>query len=84
MPPAVPLVINWTNRDYCETVYGGSEPEQIADRFSRGDPEAPAKLLKSWRQESISHRMPRKIEKQKNLPKRVAGFIAMVMKELRD
>jgi hypothetical protein len=84
MPPAVPLVMNLTNRDYCEMVYGGSEPEQIADRFSRVDPEAPAKLLKSWRQESISHRMPRKIEKQKNLPKRVAGFIAMVMKELRD
>ncbi len=83
MPPAVPLVMNLTNRDYCETVYGGSEPEQIADRFSRVDPEAPAKLLQSWRQEKISHRMPHKIEKQKNLPKRMAGFIAMLTKELR-
>lgn len=84
MPPAVPLVMNLTNRDYCETVYGGSEPEQIADRFSQVDLEAPAKLLQSWRQENISHRMSRKIERQKNLPKRVAGFIAMAIKELRD
>ena len=35
MPPAVPLVMNLANREYCETVYGGSELEQIADRFSR-------------------------------------------------
>jgi hypothetical protein len=82
MPPAVPLVMNLTNRDYCETVYGGSEPQQIADRFSRVDPEAPAKLLQSWRQENISHRMPRRIEKQKDLPKRVAGFIAIAITEL--
>jgi hypothetical protein len=82
MPPAVPLVMNLTNREYCETVYGGSEPVQIADRFSRVDPEAPTKLLESWRQERISHRMPHRIEKQKDLPRRVAGFIAMVTKEL--
>lgn len=84
MPPAVPLVLNLNNRDYCETVYGGSEPGLIADRFSQIDPKGPAKVLQSWRQERISHRMPNKIEKQKDLPKRVAGFVAMVIEELRD
>ena len=82
MPAAVPLVMNLTNREYCETVYGGSEPAKLADRFSRVDPGTPTKLLQLWRQERISHRMPRKIEKQKDLPRQVAGFIAMVTKEL--
>jgi hypothetical protein len=84
MPPAVPLVMNLTNREYCETVYGGSEPGQIADRFSRVDPQAPVKLLESWRQDRISHRMPHKIEKQENLPKRLAAFFAMVINKFRD
>jgi len=70
MPPAVPLVMNLTNRDYCKTVYGGSEPAKLADRFSWVDPGAPTKLLQSWRQERISHRMPHRIEKQKDLPQR--------------
>ena len=47
MPPAVPLLRNVSNRNYCETVYGGSEPEHIAVRFSRVDPESAAKLLTS-------------------------------------
>jgi len=84
MPPAVPLVMNLTNQEYCETVYGGSEPERIADRFCQVDPQIPVKLLQSWRQERISHRMPHNIEKQKNLPKRLAGFFAMAVRELRD
>jgi hypothetical protein len=84
MPPAVPLVMNLTNREYCETVYSRSEPEQIADRFSRVDPQVPVKLLQSWRQDKISHRMPHKIETQENLPKRMAGFFAMIIKEFRD
>jgi hypothetical protein len=82
MPPAVPLVLNLNNRDYCETVYGGSEAEQIADRFSRVDPDGPAALLESWRQETISHRMPRKLEKLRNFPGRVARFISMAVTEL--
>jgi len=84
MPPAVPLVLNLNNRDYCDTVYGGSDAQRIAERFSRVDPQDPATLLKSWRQENISHRMPRKLEKLRNLPERVARFITVAVKELRD
>jgi len=84
MSPAVPLVRNLSNRDYCETVYGGSEPEHIAARFSRVDPEGPAKLLQSWRQETILHRIPRKLEKQTNFPEQLARFISMAIKELHD
>lgn len=84
MPPAVPLVLNLDNRDYCDTVYGGSDAQQIAERFSRVDPQNPATLLESWRQENISHRMPRKLEKLRNLPERVARFITVAVKELRE
>jgi hypothetical protein len=84
MPPTVPLVFNLANRDYCETVYGGSTPEHIADRFSRVNPQGPAKLLKSWRQEKNSHRIPRSLENLKHLPKRVANFISLAIKVLRD
>jgi hypothetical protein len=84
MPPAVPLVLNLNNRDYCDTVYGGGEAEQIAERFSRVDPQDPATLLESWQQENTSHRMPRKLEKLRNLPQRVARFISVAIKELRD
>ena len=84
MPPAVPLVLNLKNREYCDTVYGGSDAQQIAERFSRVDPQGPATLLESWRQENISHRMPRKLEKLTNLPERVARFITVAVKELRD
>jgi hypothetical protein len=84
MSPAVPLVRNLSNRDYCETVYGGSEPEHIAARFSRVDPEAPVKLLTSWRQETILDRIPRRLEKLTNLPERLSRFISMAITELHD
>jgi hypothetical protein len=82
--PAVPLLRNLSNRDYCETVYGGSEPEHIAARFSRVDPEGAAKLLTSWRQETILHRIPRKLEKLTNFPEQLARFISVAIEELHD
>jgi uncharacterized membrane protein YccC len=84
MPPAVPLVLNLNNPDYCDTVYGGSDAQRIAERFSRVNPQDPATLLESWRHENISHRMPRKLETLRNLPERVARFITLAVKELRD
>jgi hypothetical protein len=84
MSPAVPLMRNLTNRDYCEIVYGGSEPERIADRFSRVDPKAIAELLSSWRQETMRNRIPRKLEKLANFPQRLARFISMVINELHE
>jgi len=84
MSPAVPLLRNLTNQSYCQTVYGGTAPEQIADRFSRVNPEQPAKLLKSWRQDTIVKRIPRKLEKLANFPERLARFISTAIDELRE
>ncbi len=84
MSPAVPLLRNLSNRNYCETVYGGSEPEHIAVRFSRVDPESAAALLTSWRQETILHRIPRKLEKLTNFPEQLARFISIAIEEFHD
>jgi len=84
MSPAVPLVRNLSNPDYCETVYGGSEAEHIANRFSHVDLEGPAALLKSWRQETTQHRIPRTLEKLPNLPERLARFISVAVEQFHD
>ncbi len=84
MSPAVPLLRNLSNRNYCETVYGESEPEHIAVRFSRVDPENAATLLTSWRQETILHRIPRKLEKLTNFPEQLARFISIAIEEFHD
>jgi len=84
MSPAVPLLRNLSNRNYCETVYGGSELEHIAARFSRVDPEGAATLLTSWRQETILHRIPRKLEKLTNFPKQLTRFISIAIEEFHD
>jgi hypothetical protein len=82
MLEAAPLVLNLRNASYCETVYGGTDFQKIADRFSAVDPRVPAQLLKGWRQEKLSVRLPRKFEREKSLPKRLARFIGVAFKEL--
>ena len=82
MLEAAPLVLNLRNASYCETVYGGTDFQKIADRFSAVDPSVPAQLLKGWRQEKLSVRLPRKFEREKSLPKRLARFIGVAFKEL--
>lgn len=82
MPPTTPLVLNLNNASYCQTVYGGREPEKIAERFSKVDPAKVAKLMKKWRQEKISVRLPRKLEGFANLPRRLARFLSVAAKEL--
>jgi hypothetical protein len=84
MSPATPLVLNLCNPSYYETVYGGNDPEKIAQRFSAVDATKPARLLKKWRQEKWSKKMPRKFERQKNLPQKLERFISFAMKELRQ
>ena len=82
MLEAAPLVLNLRNASYCETVYGGTEFQRIAERFSAVDPSVPTQLLKSWRQEKISVRLPRKFERHTSLPQQLARFIAVAYKEL--
>jgi hypothetical protein len=83
MPPSMPLLLNLANSSYCQTVYGGIEPEQIAAVFSRVDPKAPAQLMKTWRREKLSTTIPQQLGRLENLPQRVAAFISLAAKELR-
>lgn len=83
MLPGTPLLLNLTNASYCQTVYGGVEPEKIATVFSGIDPEDAARLIKTWRQEKLMTTIPQQLEKRKDFPQQVAAFISMAAKELR-
>ncbi len=83
MSEAAPLVLNLRNTSYCEIVYGGTTFQSIAERFSTVDPIAPAQLLKDWRQDKISVRLPRKFERLTSLPRRLARFIGVAFRELK-
>lgn len=83
MAPGAALVLNLRNAAYCETVYGGSEPRRLEERFSSVDPKIPAALLKTWKRNRLSERIPRRFETMPNLPRRLARFIAVVSRELR-
>jgi len=84
MSPAAPLVMNLRNTSYCDTVFGGKEPVKIVRRFSSVDPKTPAKLLKTWRQEKVSTQLPRKLVRLKSLPRKVARFLSVAVKELKE
>lgn len=83
MLPGTPLVLNLSNSSYCQTVYGGIEPENIATVFSGIDPKVPARLMKTWRQEQFLTTIPQQLERLKNLPQQVAAFISVAAEELR-
>jgi len=84
MSPATPLVLNLTNFTYCETVYGGREPEKIALRFSAVDPKTPVQLLKTWRYEKASLKMPRRLASLRSLPSQLARFLSVAIQELQE
>lgn len=84
MSEATPLLFNLRNTSYCKTVYGGTEPERVAERFSLVDPTRPGQLLKGWRQEKLSVRLPRKFERLPNLPQRLARFIRVAYDTIRN
>jgi hypothetical protein len=84
MSEATPLVLNLRNASYCNTVYGGTQAQKLADRFSAVDPRLPAQLLKSWRREKLFARIPRKLEQLKSLPQRLAPFVAAVCKKFQN
>jgi hypothetical protein len=83
MLPATPLVLNLRNTGYCQIVYGGAEPEKIAEVFSSVAPKAATELLESWRQEKLSTSLPDKLGADRNLPQRVKPFMSMLVSELR-
>lgn len=79
---AAPLVLNLKNASYCETVYGGTDFQSIASRFSAVDPSVPTELLKRWRRDKQTVRLPRKFARHKGLPQRLARFIGVAFKQL--
>lgn len=83
MPPATPLVLNLQNASYCKTVYGGTDPERIAEVFSSVTPEAAMDLLGSWRREKLTTSLPDKLGADKHLPRRVKSFTRLLLAELR-
>jgi len=84
MLEATPLLLNLKNASYCKTVYGGLEPERIAERFSLVDPKLPGQLLNGWRREKLSLRLPRKFESLPNLPQRLARFIRVAFTSIQN
>jgi hypothetical protein len=82
MPAAAALIQNLNNRSYCETVYGGSDPDKITKRFSYVDPKAVARLMRTWREDRISTRLPRKLRRLSDLPVKVARFLSVAVREL--
>ena len=83
MLPGTPLVLNLTNSSYCQTVYGGIEPQKIAAVFSGVDPQLPVRLMNAWRQQKLLTTIPQQFERLKNFPQQVAAFIVVAAKELR-
>ena len=79
---ATPLLLNLRNPGYCEIVFGGAEPQRIAERFSLVDPNLPRQLLKRWRREKLCVRLPRKFERLPKLPQRLTRFIRAAFKKL--
>jgi hypothetical protein len=83
MLPGVPLVQNLRNQSYCDTVYGGQEPDNIAARFSAVDPNEARRLTDAWKRERLETKIPHKLERLANLPQYLAKFLAVAVERLR-
>ena len=75
MPAGTVLLENLKNREYCQTVYGAMGEEAIAARFSTVDPRDVNVVMKSWKKDRLTSRLPRKLERMKELPSRLAPAI---------
>jgi hypothetical protein len=83
MPASTPLILNLNNPSYCETVYAGKSPEKIAKRFSKVDPKHVTNLMKTWQGDTLSSKLPRKLEQLKSLPRQVARFLSVAAHTLK-
>lgn len=76
MSAGTALVLNLKNVEYLKTVYGGSTPQRLADRFSQVDSRLPRQLMQAWKRDRLAMRIPRKFESVNDLPDRLAPFVA--------
>ena len=83
MPASMPLLLNLNNTSYCQTVYGGKELEKITKRFSKVDPKLATNLTKTWRGDTLSSKLSRKLERLESLPRQVARFLSVAVHTLK-
>ena len=84
MPTGTVLLENLKNREYCRTVYGGMSEQEIAARFSTVDPKDVNLVMKGWKKDRQTSRLPRKLERMKNLPSLLAPVIPAEAGRLRQ
>ena len=84
MPAGTALLENLKNREYCQTVYGGMGEQEIAARFSAVDPKDVNLVMKGWKKDRQTSRLPRKLERMKNLPSRLVPVILVAGGRLRQ
>jgi hypothetical protein len=75
MPAGIMLLQNLKNTEYVKTVYGGPGEDRIATRFCTVDPALPAQVMQSWKKDRSTTRLPRKLERLKDLPSRLAAVV---------
>lgn len=82
MAAGTPLVLNLRSTSYCKTVYGDTNLRSLAPQFSQVDSRLPRQMMKSWRRDRRSLRIPRKLESVSDLPEQLAPFVATASREL--
>ena len=75
MPAGAMLLQNLRHADYRKTVYEGQTEEDMARRFSQVDRTQVLQVMKAWKEESATTRLPRKLERMTDLPSRLATFV---------
>ena len=75
MPAGTMLLQNLKNLEYCQTVFGGPGEDRIAERFCQVDPVLPAKVMQNWKKDRATTRLPRKLERLKDLPSRLETVV---------
>ena len=68
------LLQNLRHPEYRATVYGGYEESDMAERFSKVDPELPIKVMEGWKKDRATSRLPRKLERLEDLPGRLLSL----------
>jgi hypothetical protein len=75
MPAGTILLQNLRDTSYRKTVYGGPGEEEMARRFSDVDPRHAAQVMQVWKGDRATCRLPRKLERMKDLPGQLAEVI---------
>ncbi len=75
MPAGAVLLQNLKRAAYRRTVYGDHGESEMAARFAQVDPVEVAEVMRSWRRDRSTCRLPRKLERARNLPTRLTSVL---------